>query len=407
MNNEQLGQCKSSILDFHKEQKETKILANIAMCGTELIEIGGEIKNISVGNQLELKNGAKVECIGLDNEKIIRSNFSFFYEKYENKQLQLLRKQYNLEEIITPGKNDFEKLLLLNEWLFEHIEFGTPPPIRPNALQILHHGLNGQTFYCTYLSFTLMQMYTSLGYTARKLTSVGHGTLDVWSNYWHKWIQIDPSRRSYFRLKKSAIPLNSNEIRREFWKNKGIDMEMVYGTEQRAEKVTLEVRERDGNMRYRPDSYKWVAYKSRNNFFEVPFAYWNYDYLIIEDEYNSKKTWMNGGKTDIREILGTKTNRIGDVFWTLNQAYIHIYDEGTNNLIVQLETVTPNFEPFEYSIDEGNWYKTEENSINDGQWRKTEPLFKWALHKGQNLLRTRSVNKFGVRGPEYKMVLKM
>jgi hypothetical protein len=268
-------------------------------------------------------------------------------ERYDNEQLQQLKNLYCLDEVEAEGKNDFEKLLLLNEWLYEHIFFGSPMPIRPNALQVLYHGLNGQTFNCTYLSFTLMQMCQSLGYTARKLTSVGHGTMDVWSDYWQKWIQIDPSRRSFFRMAGTAVPLNSNEIRREYWKNGGIDMEMVFGPEQRAERVTLETRDKDGLMRYRTDGYQWIAYKSRNNFFEVPFAYWNFDYLIVQDEYNADKTWTHLNEKDVREVLATRTDRKDDIFWTLNQAHIHFYDDGDNGLKVQLETVTPNFETFE------------------------------------------------------------
>jgi hypothetical protein len=264
--------------------------------------------------------------------------------------------------------------------------------MRPDALHVLSKGLTGQTFNCTYLSFTLMQMYISLGYTARKITSVGHGTLDVWSDYWGKWFQIDPSRNSYYRLKETGIPLNSNEIRREHWKNGGINMEMVYGSEQRAERVTHEKREKDGLMRYRTDGYQWVAYKSRNNFFEVPFAYWNFDYLLVEDEYNKDKTWTSGNTTDPRETLGTRTDRIGDIFWTLNQAHIHLYEDKGSTVIVQLETVTPNFKTFEYSVDEGNWIKT-------------DPVFHWELHEGQNSLKARSVNKFGVSGKEHKIVL--
>lgn len=392
LNSGKIADIKSSLPDFHKNQIESKLAANIAICGPELKNIDGEIKDIKVGSKITLKNGTKATCLGLDNKEIIRTSFPFFYEKYDNKQLQRLRNQYSLEDIIEPGKNEFEKLLILNEWLVKHIEFGAPPDIRPDAFHILRYGLNGQTFFCTYLSFTLMQMYCSLGYTARKLTSDGHSTIDVWSNYWRKWIQIDPSHNSYFRLKGTAVPLNSNEIRHEFWKNKGLDLESVYGTEQRAEQVTLETREKDGAMKYRQEGYQWVAYKSRNNFFEIPFTYWNFDYLMFEDEFNADKAWTYHNKTCDRDILATRTNNSGDIFWTLNQAYIHLYDEGNNVLKVQLETVTPNFKTFEVSFDKC-------------EWEETPPIFDWELHTGQNFLYARSINKFGIIGPEHKIVL--
>ncbi|MBE9512182.1 MAG: hypothetical protein IMY71_15030 [Bacteroidetes bacterium] len=389
-----LVQTKSSLSEKHREQKEARLAANRAMCGPELINIPGEIKDIAIGSEFKLKGGTRISCLGLDNEKIIRSRYPFFYEKYDNQDLQRLRKLYRLDEVIAPGKNEFEQILLLNEWLVEHITFGSPPPIRPQALHILNHGLTGQTFFCTYLSFTLMQMYSSVGLTARKITTVGHGTLDVWSNYWHKWMQIDPSHNSYFRLRGTAAPLNSNEIRRELWRNGGVDMDMVIGTEQKVEKVTLQRRDKDGHFSYRQDAYAWIAYKTRNNFFEVPFTYWNFLYLMMEDEYNMDEKWTNlsTGKTDKREILSIRTNRTGDIFWTLNQAYIHLYENGKNGLKVQLETVTPNFETYEIVFDKN-------------KWQRSGPVFNWELHPGRNILKARSLNKFGVPGPEYKIVL--
>lgn len=393
LSRKQINQVKSLLPELHKSNWEEKLAQNRALCGPELTEISGELEGIEPGIELRLMNGTKLTCLGLDNQPIIRSKTPFFYEKFENADLQRLRNQYNLDEIIASGKNDFEQILLLNEWLVEHVPFGSPPPIRPQALQVLYYGLNGQTFYCTYLSFTLMQMYCSLGFTARKMTSVGHGTLDVWSNYWRKWMQIDPSRNSYFRLAGTAIPLNSDEIRREFYRNGGVDMEMVFGTAQRAERVTLERRDRDGAYQYRQDGYAWVAYKSRNNFFEIPFAYWNFDYLIAEDGYNENKIWQHRGETDVRERLGTRTRQIGDIFWTLNQAYIHLYDQGSAHLSVQLETHTPNFKHFEVSID-------------NGEWKISDPVITWEVHSGQNHLKARSVNKFGVTGHEHKIILK-
>ncbi len=392
LSNRQIGELKSSLPAIHNSQMEDKLAANRALCGPMPEELPGEIKNLEMGGKFTLQDGTDITCLGMDNPAVIRSAYPFFYEKYDNPDLQRLRKQYSLQEIIAPGKNDFEQILLLNEWLVNHVPFGSPPPIMPQGLHVLHHGLNGQTFYCTFMSFTLMQMYSSLGFTARKITSVGHGTLDVWSNYWRKWMQIDPSRNSYFRLKGTAVPLNSNEIRREFYRNGGVDMEMVFGTEQRAERVTLERRDRDGAYQYRQEGYEWVAYKTRNNFFEVPFTWWNFDYLIVEDEYNEDKVWQHRGETDVRDKIGTRTSRNGDVFWTLNQACIHLYDKGNSTLKVQLETHTPNFDRFEVSVD-------------NGDWQASDPVLSWELHDGQNYLKARSVNKFGVTGPEHKIIL--
>ena len=114
---------------------------------------------------------------------------------------------------------------------------------------------------------------------------------------------------------------------------------------------------------------------------------------MVEDEYSRGKEWITGrGTVDERYILAIRTERVEDIFWTLNQAYIHLYDEGSEEVRVQLETVTPNFKRFEICID-------------NGEWVESGPVFGWKLHEGQNFLNSRSVNKFGVRGMEHKIVL--
>jgi len=396
LNEDSLAKIKAGLPVVHRNAREAGLEANRKLCGPELVDIPGELADMAPGREFLLKGAGKITCLGLDNPEIVRSRYPFFYERYDNPEIQRLREEFDLDAIIAPGKNEFEQLILLNEWLVENVPFGSPPPIRPQPFHVLKHGLAGQTFNCTYKSFTLVQLYTALGWTARKITSVGHGTLDVWSDYWRKWVQIDPSRNSYFRLSGTAVPLNSNEIRRQFWRNGGVDMEMVFGSGQRAERVTLERREKDGLMRYRQDGYAWVAYKTRNNFLEIPYAYRNFLYLMVEDEYNRGKQWihMYSGKPDERQLFSIQTDRPGDIFWTLNQAYVHLYDQGGSALRVQLETVTPNFEAFEISVD-------------NGEWRRSEPVFTWNLHPGQNFLQARSINKFGRRGAEHKVVLGM
>ncbi len=59
-----------------------------------------------------------------------------------------------------------------------------------------------------------------------------------------------------------------------------------------------------------------------------------------------------------------------------------------------MEPHTPNFIKFEVSID-------------NGDWQASEPVLSWELHKGQNYLKARSVSKFGIIGPEHKIILKL
>ncbi|MEA2063155.1 MAG: hypothetical protein U9P14_05615 [Gemmatimonadota bacterium] len=402
-----LAAIKASLPGFHRQQKQTKLAANRAMCGPELIDIPGELEELIPAKEYSFENGLKFTCLGIDNPPIVRTRFPYFYEKYETPELQRLKKQYRLDEIIASGSNEFEQMVILNDWLYNNITFGSPPAIALNAGHVLRYGLAGQTYNCTYLSYTLSQIYKALGWVSRKISSQGRGTLDVWSNYWRKWIQVNPPTNSYFRLRGQAVPLNSNEIRREFWRNRGIDMEIVYGAGQRAEAVTLE-RKQNGLYRYRQDGFAWVGYKTRGNFQEVPFTWRNYLFLIVEDEYNRGKKWSSiyTGGVDERMAFSVSTDRLGDIFWTLNQAFIHLYSKGGSVLKVQLETVTPNFKTFEIATDSKEFRGAEPVfNTEELEWQETEPVFDWNLYPGTNVLLARSINKFGVRGPKHKIVI--
>ncbi|MEA1997132.1 MAG: hypothetical protein U9N45_05810, partial [Gemmatimonadota bacterium] len=91
-----LETIKSSLPRVHREQKEAKLEANRKICGPDLENIPGELQALSVGKEYSLKSGLEFTCLGVDNPEIIRTRYPFFYEKYENPDLQRLKKQYRL-----------------------------------------------------------------------------------------------------------------------------------------------------------------------------------------------------------------------------------------------------------------------------------------------------------------------
>ena len=75
-------------------------------------------------------------------------------------------------------------------------------------------------------------------------------------------------------------------------------------------------------------------------------------------------------------------------YWTLNETAIDLQASDSDGMLtVTLDTVTPNFDKFLISMD-------------DGKWEAKPSSFAWKLHPGENKLQVKSVNKFGVAGVE-------
>jgi len=144
------------------------------------------------------------------------------------KKLKRLREDFKLDEVVAPGRTEFEKLLLLKRWVRSRWNHGwnnTNPPW--DAYEILKHAERGETFTCGYYSFVLSECYRSLGYQARRLSirvkdteypanphNHGHNVCEVYSNEYNKWVLMDADKNCHYE--KDGVPLSALEIR-EAW----------------------------------------------------------------------------------------------------------------------------------------------------------------------------------------------
>jgi hypothetical protein len=79
------------------------------------------------------------------------------------------------------------------------------------------------------------------------------------------------------------------------------------------------------------------------------------------------------------------SNRVADFYPSLNQVAVDLQQHDQDTLTVNLDSMTPNLARYEAAIDEK-------------AWTTARPGFKWALHDGENRLKVRTVNTFGVAG---------
>jgi hypothetical protein len=80
-------------------------------------------------------------------------------------------------------------------------------------------------------------------------------------------------------------------------------------------------------------------------------------------------------------------------YFPIGQASLRILEEG-GRVVVQIDTLTPNLARFEVRLDGGEWIE------RPARWV-------WHLRPGRNRMEARTVNRFGVTGPESEAVVEL
>lgn len=80
-------------------------------------------------------------------------------------------------------------------------------------------------------------------------------------------------------------------------------------------------------------------------------------------------------------------------YFPIGQAALRILEEG-GRVVVQIDTLTPNLARFEVRLDGGDWVE------RPARWA-------WDLRPGRNRMEARTVNRFGVTGPESGAVVEL
>lgn len=231
---------------------------------------------------------------------------NYEWERFDNPKLDEIKKHFALEEIIAKGKDEFEKQLLLKEWVYKTINRGNQKEdySYKTATEILRDTENGKVFYCTQFSFVFLQCSLSLGWYSRKLSvdtdhdaeekDMHHGVADIWSNQFKKWYIVDPMNNLHYE--KGGIPLNALEIRGEYLKevNKCNNIKSVMGN-----KKEYFSHDCSKTISYGPSNYFWIAVSLRNNFMERPGIF-ETKMLLWVDKYNKNKTWYKNGGAEER-----------------------------------------------------------------------------------------------------------
>lgn len=338
--------------------------------------------------------GRKATLKKLDTLPYVESEYTkrFKFDAYDNPKLKELRERYKLDEVIAPGKNEFDQQVLLMDWTHRQFKkFGRPSANPKGALEILRDIEQGHTFFCAHYAKLFVSSAASLGWVDRELAlrrhqgtatggSTEHSSTEIWSNQYRKWVMLDPTSNMY--LEKDGIPLNAFEIRQEWFYHEGKALVFVIGKERKRYKKTdlpifLERFAGFGDLVVSPDEldkYGFTAYIPNTDLMDAGEDYAKM--FIVKDKLCEGTRW---------HVRTVPANPAVDPYFPIGQAALSLR-AAAGAISVSLKTMTPNFRRYEVQKDAGGW-------------KSSMDQFVWSVHPGPNRLEARTVNQFGVHGP--------
>jgi len=351
----------------------------------------------------ELPDWTKGVCVrDYRNEEIRYTSIPFTYENPAHPKLVSLREKYKLDEVVASGKSEFEKLVLLRNWVSKQWKF--KPPSEGYPAWDAHEILERKIGFCVQYAITYIQCCEALGHQARfvfgyhPVVDPGHEVTEVWSNEYRKWVCMDPSGNRHHVDPATGQPLSMLEVhdrmvrsfygeKEALWQNRpqkpllAPDIATCAGTNLQPQPLPQPLT----TDRWPPYS-KWLSLRwmPRNDFYTRPVPLpriqgWNWDWTGYWYWYDAQ--------TPVDYKYPNVTCRRSDIDWTINQVRFDASaGRDAGQLTVRMGTVTPNFSTFLVNV-------------NGQGWKPSDASFVWTLREGVNRLEMRVRNTAGVEGP--------
>jgi hypothetical protein len=319
---------------------------------------GGE--SLRQGDVLDL-GGRTIAVRALDTLPCVENKITqrYVFDRYGDPKLDELRVKCRLDDVVATGRTEFERQLLLMEWVNQQIEYGDPTEVGKvrDPQQILSLAGSEQKLYCENFAALLISAAASMGYVCRPIDIPTHSFTEMWSNQYRRWVMFDPT--GHFYAEKDGLPLNIYEIRKEWFANQGKALSFFRGRDRR----------KTSGRSFAPYYILYYTLKREWLGNRPPGGA-----LVTKDEYSR-------GRGPDKDLLDDPAN---DPYFPIHQASLSLSPRGAD-LQVRLRTLTPNFKTFRIRLD-------------GGEWADGNDLFTWKVHDGSNRLEAQSVNLFGVGG---------
>ncbi len=358
--------------------------------------------------------GAQVEKLTWDNRGVKRSLFPMPVPDWSNERLQAFREKYDFLDAIKGVDSEFQRLLLLRNWVNRKIApnnlledqpsfFKRPYPDESfGPFRTLDTAGHGCRWWCPHYSQTLRAVLTACGYVARHVGNISiyspeegartHGVTDVFVQELGKWVQLDAHYDVHYE--RDGVPLSPYEIGEEWFKNDGKDVNVCVGTERKVVDHALKkFSDQHESCRAYWNQHRWYMDPFSNH--GTWFATWDAQLVLtlVGERHEGVVAYRGrnpGSEADAGYSDGRiqYTTREANVYPDIGTSHLKIQegkDKGKGTIRVQVGTYTPNLEAIEIKVD-------------DRPWADTEVDFEWFPHVGENTLEVRTRNKFGNRG---------
>jgi hypothetical protein len=272
---------------------------------------------------------------------------------------------------------------------------------------------------CTHYSAVFTQCCQALGWNARHCILDHHCVSEVWVDQHRKWVMMDTGNSAEradvgLHFERKGVPQSALEMQQIHRDGKKDGVTVCFTPLRLAEKIAPLCRPEPAPKEKRPlrpdviplaelpkypvcgiENFRRYAFPARNTFLTTLYpgeleqgeSHYFYDgYCWVGDSPDDPKLSPEYS----RHLTPARPQ---DVDWPLNWVRPHLARTATaGELRVDLETFTPNLERLERA-----------GPGEKDAWKETPAAFAWKLQPGDNLLRVRSVNKWGRAGQETRV----
>ncbi len=381
--------------------------------GTSDRTVSPALLSVRIDTEMTAHQVPAVRVVAAQNPLIQRSSYSMPAEEPGCPLLNELRERCELDAVIAGAQTEFDAIQRLHRWAY-HIPLRkcTHFPWNPLAWLELTREADGsfrQNRYdrrrrdtmCLYPNVVLVAALQSCGLPARHVNfhsegMSGHEVAEVWCNDYGKWIHLDATRDYYWYDPRTGVPLDTGEIHQvlvsrlqqvERW-----DRPYLYRQDLDALVADLPIAFWEGDYKHSVAEGALYLFRSMCHFRIVPrFDVFSRPRPLPVSQGTEVWSWngyLNWADDMVPPLphFSCHTNRRADFYPTLNQTrYTVTATTDPHMLHVQLETVTPDFATYEARLDGAGWHDVEKG-------------FDWELHRGLNVLETRTRNGFGWTG---------
>jgi hypothetical protein len=331
-----------------------------------------------------------------DGEFLV-SEYTMREDDFKDPRLQTLRRREHLDEVVAPGKTQFDKIVLLRHWAHMQWQTKTPFYYPPwNALEILdlartYHN-NG---FCAQYAVVFLQACQSLGLHARYVELWGHFIVGVWSDDYDRWVLMDPTYDWHYE--KDGSPLRGGDLLKAYWTKKieGILRVSADGTRMPVKREDLAIYRMysiitEADQLFHPVLIWINEGQKRSLVHEADFRRYP---LIGRDRLSIESPYLAWQIPDATEFFNNKpmTEDPDNFRYRLNQTIIlparRYPATGTMKLVLLSEDPGNGVPAFSFTFDNWQWQKATGNTIA------------WKLQPGTNTIQARIQTPFGWQGP--------